>query len=306
LTISQAIEYFLLDQRLRGNTDKTITGYQTFLNLFLDWSVTKGTNDLESLTLYHVQGYQLYIDTKPHKNGGKQKLSKRSVQTYIRHVKIFLKYCYSEGFLSEPIHQKIKLPKAEKPVIEILTDDEISEILSCFSKSETGLRNTALILLLLDCGLRLAELTKIKSEHINFDKGYMIVTGKGRKERMVPIGLKVRRSMLAYMHKRRSADSPEDDQYFFLTDERKRITKSCVASLMGRLKKSSGVSRLHAHLFRHTFATNFLVHGIGDVYELSRLLGHSEIRTTEKYLQIASFYIIISKRKKLSYLDIKK
>ena len=306
MTLQQAVDYFLLDQRLKGNTDKTIRGYQGFLKQFLEWSFQKGINDLSGLTLYHVNEYQLYIDTKPKAGASGRKLSKRSVQTYIRHIKVFLSYCYLEGFITEPFHLKVKMPKAERPVIEILTDEEISIVLSCFSKSETGLRNTALVLLMLDCGLRLEELTKVESEHINFDKGYMIVIGKGRKERIVPVGLKLRRAMLSYMYKRRMADSLEDDQYFFLTDERRRITISCIASLIGRLKKRAGIPRLHAHLFRHTFATNFLVHGIGDVYELSRLLGHSEIRTTERYLQVASYYTILEKRRRLSYLDLMK
>jgi site-specific recombinase XerD len=74
---------------------------------------------------------------------------------------------------------------------------------------------------------------------------------------------------------------------------------------MARLKKKTGITRLHAHLFRHTFTTNFLVHNLGDVYELSRILGHGEMRTTELYLQLASYYTIIEKRRKLSYLDTK-
>jgi integrase/recombinase XerC/integrase/recombinase XerD len=76
--------------------------------------------------------------------------------------------------------------------------------------------------------------------------------------------------------------------------------------MMRRLKERTGIRRIRAHLFRHTFATNFLVHGLGDVYELSRILGHGEIKTTEKYLQLASYYTIMQNRKKLSYLDYRK
>ena len=115
--------------------------------------------------------------------------------------------------------------------------------------------------------------------------------------------LKVRQAMLAYVHKRRIADFPESDTYFFLSKGRRPVTNACIGSLMLRLKKRTGIARLHAHLFRHTFATNFLVHGLGDVYELSRILGHSEIRVTESYLQLASYYTIIEKRRKLSYMD---
>lgn len=158
---------------------------------------------------------------------------------------------------------------------------------------------------MIDCGLRLSETVGIKTDDINFEKGYIKVLGKGRKERIVPVGLKVRRQLLAYTYKRRAADAPEDDKYFFLSKNRKPITGGCIASLMCRLKKKTGITRLHAHLLRHTFATNFLVHRLGDVYELSRILGHSEIRTTEMYLQLASYYTIIEKSRRQTYLDMK-
>jgi len=223
----------------------------------------------------------------------------------MRHVKVFITFCYVEEFIPEPIHHKIKLPKAERPSIEILTDDEISTIFSVFTKSEAGLRDRAMITLLLDCGLRLSEVAGIKIQDINFEKGYVMIMGKGRKGRIVPIGLKARRALLAYVNKRRMNDTTTDGEHFFLTKARKQMTTHCIASFMARLKKRTGITRLHTHLFRHTFATNFLVHGLGDVYELSRLLGHSEIRTTEKYLQLASYYTIMENRRRLSYLDMR-
>lgn len=306
MTLDDTLIAFILDQRLKGNTDKTIKGYKGFLGRFITWLRGNNVIMLEDLTLQHVQQYQLYIDIKPSETCAGKKLTKRTVQTYMRHIKVFLKFCHKEGYMLEPIHEKVKLPKAERPVIEILTDEEIEVILATFTKSESGLRNKALIYLMLDSGLRLSEVSGIKTSNINFDRGYLKVFGKGRKERIVPLGLKVRRAMLAYVHKRRAADELEDDQYFFLTKERKPLTPDCVRNLMGRLKKKTGISRLHAHLFRHTFATNFLVYGLGDVYELSRLLGHSQLQITEKYLQLASYYTILEKRRKTSYLDLRR
>ena len=302
MTLQTALDSFILDQRLRGNTEKTIRGYQGILTRFVAWLLENGVSEMDALTLFSVQKYQLHLDAKPAERSGGEKLTKRSIQTYMRHIRGFLKFCYAEGFRADPLHEKIKLPKAERPVIEILTNDEIKTILESFSKSKIGLRNRVFICLLLDCGLRLSEAVGLKTENINFEKGYIKVLGKGRKERIVPAGLKIRRMMLAYVHKRRAADAAAD-KYFFLTDDGKPITNGGVTSLIRRLKIRTGVARLHAHLFRHTFATNFLIHGLGDVYELSRILGHSEIRTTEKYLQLASYYTIIEKRSKLSFLD---
>ena len=306
MTLNQALDFFILDQRLKGNTDKTILSYGSILSRLIFWLNSQEIYEISCIELSHVQRYQIFLDTKPAERSGGERLTKRSIQTYMRHIRVFLKYCHEEGFLIDPIHQRVRLPKAERPVIEVLTDSEVEIILQTFSKSESGLRNRAFFCLLLDCGLRLSEAVGLKTDNINFEKGYIKVFGKGRKERIVPVGLKVRRMMLSYVHKRRAADLPEHDKYFFLTKHRKPITIHAISSLMARLKKRTGIIRLHAHLFRHTFATNFLVHGLGDVYELSRILGHSEIRVTEKYLQLASYYTIIEKRRRLSYLDLQK
>jgi integrase/recombinase XerC/integrase/recombinase XerD len=306
MTLKNALASFILEQKLRGNTEKTIKGYQWFIGRFVFWLESQKIYDLPGVALVHVQQYQLHLGSKEAERCGGRKLTKRTIQTYMKHIRTFLVYCHNEGFMSEALHQRLRIPKAERPMIEILTDGEVEEILSTFSKLEVGLRNRALICLMLDCGFRLSEVSGIKTENINFEKGYIKVFGKGRKERIVPMGLKVCRQMLAYLHKRRAADTPEEDKFFFLSKSRKPITNACVSTLMARLKKKTGIARLHAHLFRHTFATNFLVHGLGDVYELSRILGHGEIRTTELYLQLASYYTIIEKRRKLSYLDMKK
>jgi len=306
MTLTHAVDIFLLDQQLRGNTDKTINGYRGFLGRFVAWLATKNISTMPTLTLQHIQSYQIYLSTKQAERSGGDKLTRRTIQTYVRHIKCFLAFCYTEGFLHDPIHTRVKLPKAEKPVIEILTDEEVGEILDCFPKTTTGARNTAIVLLMLDCGLRLSEVTTLKTSDINMQKGYLTVMGKGRKARIVPVGLKVRRALMGYLHKRFTTGLPADNEFIFLTRHRKPMTIACIASLMARLKKDANIPRLHAHLFRHTYATNFLVHGLGDIYELSRLLGHSDLKVTTAYLQLASYYTIIEKRRHVSYLDMKR
>jgi len=303
MTILQAVDHFILEQQLRGNTEKTITGYRGFLRRFSEWIAGAGEVHLAELTIEHVNAYQIYINSKPRERHGAGALTKRTVQTYMRHIKCFLSFCHVEGLLKEPLHTRIRTPKAERPTIEILTDDELAAIFATFKKKERDLRNMAIVMLMVDCGLRLAEVTGIKNEDINFQKGYVMVMGKGRKGRIIPVGIKARRALLHYIHKRRRADAAMDDEYLFLSRTRKPMNTAGIAIMIRRLRESAGVPRLHAHLFRHTFATNFLVYGIGDVYELSRILGHSDIKITESYLQLASYYTIIEKRRRATYLD---
>jgi len=300
MTFNHALDSFILEQRLRGNTDKTIRGYQGFLGQFIAWLVQCSIDNLNVLTVKHVQQYQLYLDSRQCDNK-KGKLTKRTVRTYMRHIRIFLAFCFEESFINEPIHQKMKLPKAEKPVIEILTEDEAEQLLGYFKSDIIDCRNRAIICLMLDCGLRLSEVARIKEKDINLNKGYITVMGKGRKGRIVPIGRKVSDALRAYIHVRPSPISGG----LFLSVRETPITPGGILQMIKRLKNQTGIRRLHAHLLRHTFATNFLIYGLGDVYELSRILGHADIRITEGYVQLASYYTIMLNRKRQTYLDLK-
>lgn len=296
MTLTQALDSFILDQRLKGNTDKTIRGYQGFIGQFNAWLSAKGLTVAAELALKHVQAYQLHISSRKCENKN-QPLARRTVRTYMRSIKIFMTYCYEEGFIIEPVNLKMKLPKAEKPVIEILTDEETDLLLSVFGDDMIARRNRAIICLMLDCGLRVSEVAGITAQDINFSQGYIKVTGKGRKGRIVPIGQVVINALQKYISQRLPGRGK-----LFLSNRETPLTPGGIIQLMNRLKNQTGIQRLHAHLLRHTYATNFLIHG-GDVYALSRILGHSEIKTTEGYVQLASYYKLLQNRKCQTYLD---
>ncbi len=305
ITILEAVNRFLLEQRLRGNTDKTVKGYKGFLGRFNEYMESKDVKRFHELKDEHIYMYQIFINEKSCERGRNEKLTKKSVQTYMRHIKVFIRYCYEEGFIKDDLSKKIRMPKAESLIIKILTDTEIDEVIKTFKGLPAFLekRNIAITYLLLDCGLRLSEVARIKYEDINFTKGYIYVFGKGRKERVVPMGEKLREALTDYMSNRVTALNPSDDKYVFLTVRRKPVTEYTLSEMMKTIKSETGIKRIHAHLFRHTFATNYLMYGLGDVYELSRLLGHSDIKITENYLQLASYYMIMQRRDRLTYLD---
>lgn len=307
MKLAEAVDCFVIEQQLRGNTDKTVKGYKWFLKKFNEYLEKQDVSSIADLTIEHINRYQIYLNGKFSERGHEKeaKLKKRSIQTYIRHIKVFMSYCFEQGYVPIDISKKIRIPKAETPMIKILMDDEVDAILVTFDKCDPvmGLRNTAIVYLLLDCGLRLSEVTKIKRDDLNFEKGYLFVNGKGRKERVVPMGAKLRNVLVKYLAERDKDTFQTYKDYMFLTESGTPITEATLSQLMKRLKKETGVKRIHAHLFRHTFATNYLIYGLGDVYELSRLLGHSDIKITEKYLQLANYYIIMLRRERVTYLD---
>jgi len=307
MTIAEASDKFIIEQQLRGNTEKTIKGYKWFLKRFTDFAEKQGIFDINQLSAENINLYQIYLNGKKVEKGkgSDNNLKKRSVQTYIRHVKIFIKFCYEQGYARDDISKNIRVPKAETPMIKILMDNEIDEILKTYENCSAWLktRNVAIIYLLLDCGLRLNEVAGMKREDLNFEKGFIFVFGKGRKERVVPMGELLRDALMDYLSKRNKPRNEKDAKYLFISSRGRAITEATLFQMMKKLKTETGVKRIHAHLFRHTFATNYLVYGLGDVYELSRLLGHSDIRITEKYLQLANYYTIMLHRERVTYLD---
>jgi len=292
MTLPQAVDLFLLDQQLRGSTEKTISGFRGFLNLFTAWLTTQGVTVISEVTLHYVQQYQLYLGSRPCDNKPRL-LTRRTVRTYMSHIRMFLSYCFAKELLPRAIHLQMQLPRTEKPLIEILTDEEATRLLGCFGDEPHAHRNRAVICLMLDSGLRLSEVAGIRVGDINQESDYIKVTGKGRKTRIVPIGQQVG-ALLQPCIRRHVGNTP-----LFM------MTANAIAKMIVRLKEKSGITRLHAHLLRHTFATNFLIHQLGDVYELSRILGHSDIKITEGYVQLADYYKFLKKRKHQTYLDIK-
>jgi len=150
-----------------------------------------------------------------------------------------------------------------------------------------GKRNYAFITVMLDTGLRVSEETALNLDEVNLDKSCLKVMGKGSKERLVPIGDYSRAMLLDYIENARPQPVNQNINNLFLTSDGKPLSTNAIKLLFARLKKASGVKRLHPHLLRHTFATNYLLNG-GDVFTLKAILGHSSLEMVNHYLHFSS------------------
>lgn len=135
--------------------------------------------------------------------------------------------------------------------------------------------------------MRLSELVNLKLDHVDFTLGQLKVFGKGAKERIVPMGLNARRAVLRYKEHARPAAVSAQERNLFLTMAGQPISKESVNKLMQRLARRAGIPRLHPHLLRHTFAVRSLMNG-GDVFTLQKILGHTSLEMTRKYVTLAS------------------
>lgn len=273
MKIEEAIEDYMLEQRVRGNSAKTLEYYAGALGKFEKYAGAQ--YQLEEITLHLLRQYTVHLQDSG--------LSTTSIQSYVRALRAFLTWCYGEEYLPVDLSEKFRLPKAKRPTIDILTDEEICRIMGCFNlKNEIQLRNYCICSLMLDSGLRLNEVVTLTMEHLHLPEGYAIVDGKGNKQRQVPFGYATRKVLMRYL-RRRPACAASDR--VFLQSNLKPITQVTIKQLFKKLKRKTEIPRLHPHLLRHTFATRYLENG-GDIYSLREILGHTSLTMVQKYLHL--------------------
>jgi site-specific recombinase XerD len=151
-------------------------------------------------------------------------------------------------------------------------------------------------MMLLDSGLRIGEIVRLKTNDLHLDEGIIKILGKGKKERFVPIGSNSQKVLQRYIFRYRSRHNDSQNDYVFLSTGEKPLTENSLKLMFARLAHRSGVKRLHAHLCRHTFATKFLING-GDVFSLQQILGHSTLEMTRHYVNLASNHVTLQHRR---------
>lgn len=234
--------------------------------------------DVEDLDIMTFKAYQLYISEH-------REINKISVRTYARAVKVFYRWLYFEEYIDIDIN-RLNLMKANKEVILPLSDNEVKQLLTLYDNSSfLSCRNRSIIMLMLDCGLRLGEVVNLMLNDIDFVNHYLVINGKGSKQRIVPFGFAVSGQLSVYIDYRKHCIT--DTNSFFLTQQNKAITHNTIKMLFARIKKKKAFSRVYPHLLRHTFATNFVYNG-GNLEVLRVLMGHSTINITQIYIHLAA------------------
>lgn len=272
ILLTAAIRLFIAEQISRGNTIRTVRYYESCLGYFLDYC---SDIDISVISTSDLKEYVIHLLSSG--------IKKVTVKSYTRALKVFFRWLYEMDYIKNDITKRFRLVKVPAEVVQPLTDEELRIIINHYDNSPIGIRNRCILLMMCDCGLRLSEVTSLKLKDVNLPTRTVFVTGKGGKSRLVPLGT-VAAELIGRYLKLRSASSSAPE--LFVTSGGKRLTNSAIDSLFARLRKSCGIERLHPHLLRHTFATNFIYDG-GDVSALRVILGHSDIKTTQIYLHLA-------------------
>lgn len=274
------INKFIADRKIRGLSQKTILYYSENL---LQYKKYCENNNIELLSEQSYNSYCLNLLENTN-------INRVTVCTYLRAVKTFLRWCTDNGYCD--FGYKIKLPKKSGSKIIPLSDNEIFLIMHCLDDTDIlHLRNKCIVLLMLDCGLRRGEVVDLKCSNVNFSEKSLVVVGKGDKQRYVPMGDNICKYMSVY----NDLVSRSDMRHFFVNKSGNKITGNVIRCFFQKLKKQSGVMRLHPHLLRHTFATRYLLNG-GNLESLRLILGHSDLDITQVYLHLAEYFKILQSR----------
>lgn len=292
MTLQQLLDEFLFTKRLAGLEEGTVINYERTLILMVRYI---GPNTvLSDLSFDKVSGYIMHLLKKG--------ISKATVSSYIRNVKIFYRWIATEYELSfDPL--KIKVPKSPKKIVHIYSDAEIRLIFTLVKTSVSWItaRNRLIIALMLDSGLRQLEVCRLLHENINRQSLTMKVTGKGSKDRFVSLGLTSLQLLDDYMY----LCPYKGSKNVFYDRRGNALSGNAIRLFVHRLESQLGFP-LSSHKLRHNFATNFCIDNVrktgnSHVYDLSILMGHESIETTKKYEHFA--HEIIAAENSISHLD---
>lgn len=202
-------------------------------------------------------------------------------------LRSFYKFLAAEGRLSEDPTRFFKAPHMPQRLPECLSEQEINRLLSFPAQTFAQVRTAAAIELFYATGIRISELIGLRLESVNMESGWILVYGKGGKERAVPMHEAAVRKLKAYMALRgKTFAGRETAPEIFVGRSGRKLTRMTLWKDIQKLGAEAGIARhLHPHLFRHTFASH-LLHGGADLRSLQELLGHASVNTTQIYTHV--------------------
>lgn len=212
----------------------------------------------------------------------------RSQARIISGIKSFFRFLSMEGYLDTDPAILLESPHMGRRLPEVLTVDEIDRMIAAIDMSAPeGQRNRAIIETMYGCGLRVSELVNLEISRLFVDEGYVIVTGKGDKERMVPISDVAVSEIQSWLIDRGSLNiKPGEENILFLSRRGRRLSRVMIFYIIKGLCEAAGIRKeISPHTLRHSFATH-LLEGGANLRAIQQMLGHESIATTEIYLHV--------------------
>lgn len=267
-SVFHVVEDFITTRTLEQRSRRTLKNYRYDLADFA--KVIGPETPISELTTQNIKQYLLL---------SQQKIPKRGTGVWAHRARYntlrgFLRWCVDEGYVQSNL-LTVRPPKMPHRIMPVFSDSELKTMLDACELP----RDRAILLTLLDTGMRLGELVGMKAEHIDWDDGTVSIIGKGDKQRIVVLSRKTLLAIYQYLKVRRS---PLEE--IWLSEERRPLTHSGAGQVIRRLSKKALGKVSGPHKFRHTFACNYLANG-GSIDSLQYILGHSSLKMVIAYAE---------------------
>lgn len=274
--IEEFIDYLSVE---RGLAKNTLLSYQSDLIQYKSFLQKKGMNSWDKISLDDIITFQYHLKTKG--------ISTSSVARKIAALKSFCRFLRKNEDITVDITQNLEAPRTTKKLPSVLTQDEIGKVFNLPEEEKPRLlRNRAMLEVLYGTGVRVSELINIKLEDLNLQVGYILISGKGGKQRIVPLGSTAILSLSPYLKQRVSMLKKQQNNYIFVNNVGNKLSRQGFWKILKKYVISWGIKKsISPHTFRHSFATHLLEQG-ADLRSVQEMLGHSNITTTQIYTHI--------------------
>ena len=264
----------------RGLSENTVSSYQRDLEKMRLWADEHAIKPF-SLTADDIKRYLNVL----HEDGLTARSQSRSLST----LRSLYRYLLLEEWVQVDPTELIESPKIGMHLPDVLSERDIDQIISAIDLSKPqGERNRAILEVLYGCGLRVSELTNLQISNLRFKEGFIIVTGKGNKQRLVPVNDQAMKYVAIYKNEVRNHQTLQDgeEDMLFLNRRGKRLTRVMIFTIIKNLTEKAGLKKkVSPHTFRHSFASHMVNRG-ANLRVVQEMLGHESITTTEIYTHL--------------------
>lgn len=276
--IQQFLDYLSVE---RGLAPNTIQAYGRDLNMFVDFLEEKGITFVEKVSHRDITDFMWYRKQKG--------IAANSISRGLVAIRVFFRFLLREQKVKQDPTSLLDSPKLWKCIPDVLA---VSEVEKLITKPDTrdllGIRDRAILELFYATGARVSELISLNVNDLNLDVGFLKCSGKGGKERIVPIGKKANEAVKAYLEKARPKllGKKTANSGLFLSRLGKKMTRQMLWKLVKKYTRMAGIKKeVTPHTLRHSFATHLLERG-ADLRVVQELLGHANISTTQIYTHV--------------------
>ena len=273
--------YLTLEKSLSPNS---VMAYLRDLSKLLDYLREAGIEP-EQASTEHLRDFLVEVASSG--------IHPRSQARILSGVKSFYRFLVYRDIIDNDPTELLEAPKIGMHLPEVLSVDEIDAMIAAIDLSKPeGHRNRAIIEVLYGSGLRVSELVDLRLSNLYLDEGYMLVEGKGSKQRLVPLSPQSVKQIGLWRTDRNALDVKKgNEDYLFLNRRGARLTRAMIFEIVRRLAEAAGVHKtVSPHTFRHSFATHLLENG-ANLRAIQQLLGHESITTTELYTHLDVHYL---------------